>query len=477
MAYTPTITNRISPFRLRALLPCLVLAACTPLNSRMEQAPLVPTAPPVSVPDRWSRDGAQTKAVALADWWAWFGDARLTGLIGLALQRSPSIAIAEAHLRQARALRDLADAGMTSSVSASASAERVLEQRGTARSSYHAGLDASWEPDFYGYRRQALAAGEAMVAAEALTLEDAKVSLAAEVALAYIELRGLQQRQAQARSHQVRQQNLLDLASRHAETAGAEIERQRARAELALAAAALKGFDASRAQLQHSLALLCGDAPDALALELALTAAVPDAPEELALSLPADTLRQRPDVRAAAARVTAAIARIGQADAARKPVVRLEGTIGLRGLGIGGAGSSVLRGLFGAISGMAFDGGSGQARVAAEQGAALESYARFRATVLTALREVEDALAGIAAARARRLALVEAVAAAEQAATLAMRAYQDDAADFQVVLDTQRTLLASEDELVQATVANSIGHVRLYKALGGGWQPGAPLPP
>ncbi|WP_195763739.1 efflux transporter outer membrane subunit [Pseudoduganella rivuli] len=466
-------------FRAGLLAPCLMLAACGPWNSRMQDGPLVPPAQPVSIPERWSRDAPPANAAALADWWAQFGDPRLTLLIAQAQRNSTSVAIAEARLKQARALRDLAGAGLATYVSASVSAERVREQNSAPRSSYHAGLDASWEPDLYGYRRQGLSASEATVRAEALTLEDARVSLAAEVALAYIELRGVQQRQALARAYHVRQQLLLDMAGRRTGSVGAEIDRQRARAALALAAAALPGLDASRAQLEHSLALLCGDVPDALTLDLALPSPsrIPEAPDELALSLPADTLRQRPDVRAAAARVSAVIARVGQADAARKPVVRLEGTIGLRGLGIGGAGSSVLRGLFGAISGTAFDGGSGQARVAAEQGALLENYALLRASVLMALREVEDALAGLAADRARRLALQEAVAAAAQAATLAMRAYQDDALEFQTVLDTQRTLLASEDELVQATVAQGTSHVRLYKALGGGWQgSAAPLP-
>lgn len=374
------------------------------------------------------------------------------------------MALAEAHLQQARALRDLAGAGLSSYVSAGASAQSVRPSYAATVNTYQAGIDASWEPDLYGLRHQALSAGEAELLAVSLTLADTRVSVGAEVALAYIELRGVQQRQAAARSNQQRLQMLRDL------TAGAPaLDRERARAALALSNAAVSQLAVSRAQLEHSLAVLCGMAPQALGLELAFNVPVPQAPAGLALSLPADTLRQRPDVRAAGARVQAAVARLGQADAARKPVVHLEGSIGLHGLGVGGSGG-VLRGLLGSVSGIAFDGGAGRAQVAAEQGTVLESYALYRSAVLAALREVEDALVACATAQTRLQALREAVDAGQNAARLALQAYQAGQADLQVALDAQEMLFRSEDQLAQAMVADSATYVRLYKALGGGWQ-------
>jgi outer membrane protein TolC len=154
-------------------------------------------------------------------------------------------------------------------------------------------------------------------------------------------------------------------------------------------------------------------------------------------------------------------------------VVRLEGSIGLQGLRLGGSGGSVLRGLFGAISGIAFDGGAGRARVEAEQAALQESYAEYRSAVLGALREVEDALASLAAEQARRSALAIAVDSARRAALLALLAYREGRAALDAVQASQAVLLDSEDALVQATVAESTSHVRLYKALGGGWQTAA----
>jgi outer membrane protein TolC len=150
-------------------------------------------------------------------------------------------------------------------------------------------------------------------------------------------------------------------------------------------------------------------------------------------------------------------------------VVHLEGSIGLHGIGVGGSGG-VLRGLLGSVSGIAFDGGAGRAQVAAEQGGVLESYALYRSAVLVALREVEDALVACASAQTRLQALREAVDAGQNAARLALQAYQAGQTDLQVALDAQQMLFRSEDELAQALVADSASYVRLYKALGGGWQ-------
>ncbi len=453
-------------------LACLLaLAGCAILGAKPGSDALAPPPPRVDVPASWYREAPAGGNAELGNWWQRFDDAQLTALVNQALERNTSLAGAAARLQQARALRDLAGAGLATQVIASAAAARVSRRGLSSESSYSAGLDASWEPDLYGYRKAGLAASAAAFDAEALTLADGQVSVAAEVALTYIELRGVQQRQAVADNH-VRRQLILTLLAAQRTANDAGLDRERARAALALAMAELPRWQATSSQLEHSLALLCGAPPGTLADSLSAGAAVPRAPDGLALSLPADTLRQRPDVRAAAARVDAALARLGQADAARKPVVRLEGSIGLHGLGFGGTGS-VLRSLFGAISGVAFDGGAGRARVAAEQAAVQESYASYHSAVLGALRDVEDALVDVSAARERRKALRAAADIAANAANLALLAYVDGKVDVDAVLASHATLLDSEDALVLAEVAHSAAHVRLYKALGGGWQPSA----
>nr|WP_267875547.1 efflux transporter outer membrane subunit [Duganella radicis] len=444
-----------------------MLSACQSWGVHPLEGSLIPVLPGVPIPDRWSRteNTADHDPGSLSAWWQHFGDATLSALIDRAVRESTDMAVAEAHLQQARALRDLAGANLSGYVNAGVVARSARPSYAATLNTYQAGLDASWEPDLFGARRQAWSAGEAELLARTLTLADTRVSISAEVALAYIQLRGVQQRQAAARSNQMRLHVLRDLAA-----PGAELDRERVRAALALSGADLAELTLSRAQLEHSLAALCGMAPQALALELAFHVPVPQAAYGLALSLPADTLRQRPDVRSAAARVEAAVARLGEADAARKPLVRLEGSIGLHGIGVGGAGG-VLRGLLGSVSGVAFDGGAARAQVAAQQGSVLESYAYYRGAVLLALREVEDALVSVQAARDRLSALREAVDAAQSAAGLARRDYQSGERDMELALATQQVLFHSEDELARAAVADSAAYVRLYKALGGGWQP------
>jgi outer membrane protein, multidrug efflux system len=450
------------------LLACLALAGCAGSATPPEQR----AAPPaIALPHSWYREAPAGANADLSGWWSRFGDPMLADLVERALQHNTSLAAATARLQQARAVRDVAAAGLKAQVGTVLSAESTRQRTVGVRNSYRAGVDASWEPDLYGYRAAGLAASAASLEAEELTLADGQVSLAAEVALNYIELRGVQHRQAVARAHVFRHWLVWTVAGQGGSDAA--LDQERARAALALALAELSHWRSTLAQLEHGLALLCGAAPGTLALEQVVPGALPQAPGDLALRLPADTLRQRPDVRAAAARVDAALARLGQAEAARKPVVRLEGSIGLQGLRLGGSGGSVLRGLFGAISGIAFDGGAGRARVEAEQAALQESYAEYRSAVLGALREVEDALASLAAEQARRSALAIAVDSARRAALLALLAYREGRAALDAVQASQAVLLDSEDALVQATVAESTSHVRLYKALGGGWQTAA----
>lgn len=463
-----------APARMVLVLAASALAGCAAVGPHSGIVALAPKPPLLEMPASWYREVPVSDNPALGNWWQLFGDKQLTALVTQALQDNASLAGAAARLQQARALRDLAGAGLSTQVSASVAAENVRQRTFGSQRRYSAGLDASWEPDLYGYKRAGIAASAAAAAAEALRLADGQVSVAAEVALTYIELRGVQQREAVADAH-LRRQLILALLAAQRTHQDDGLDHERARSALALTMAELPRWRANRSQLEHTLALLCGATPAALALEVATSQPVPQAPEGLAMSLPADTMRQRPDVRAAAARVDAALARLGQADAARKPVVRLEGSIGLHGLGFGGSGS-VLRGLFGAISGVAFDGGAGRARVAAEQAAVQESYANYRAAVLGALRDVEDALVELAAARERRKVLRTAAEIAANAANLALLAYVEGRVDMGAILSAHAMLLESDDALVLAEVAHSTAHVRLYKALGGGWQPDEAAP-
>jgi multidrug efflux system outer membrane protein len=207
--------------------------------------------------------------------------------------------------------------------------------------------------------------------------------------------------------------------------------------------------------------------------QLGTAGPIPSAPTQLALAFPADTLRQRPDVRAEEARIAAAMARVQVADAARYPSFSISGSLGLSALTLAGLtnGASVISSLLASVSLPVFDGGANAATLRAQEAALVQAQASYQSTVLTALQEVEDALAALRGHRARLQHLQSAATAAELAALLAQQRYASGLIDFQTVLTTQRTLLSAQNSVASTLTDLGTDHVRLYKALGGGWQP------
>jgi len=199
---------------------------------------------------------------------------------------------------------------------------------------------------------------------------------------------------------------------------------------------------------------------------------VPLAPRTIADVIDAERLRQRADVRAAEARVQAALASVDAADAARYPGFRLGGSVGLTALTLAGLsnGASVATTVLASMTAPLFDGGAGKARVEVQRAALLQTQANYRGTLLTALKDVEDALVSWRNSQQRIDALQQAASAAGNAALLANNRYASGLIDFQTVLQTQRTLLSAEDSLASARADQSADYVRLIKAVGGGWQ-------
>lgn len=475
---TPTFENNNSAARrpslaLAAALVALALAGCA-TTQRPEAA-----VPAMAVPATWSPNHLVFTPAAdpqsLARWWQGLGDAQLGALVEQALQANPSLASTQAALRQARAQRDVTAAGLAPSVDGSGSAQRSRSGNSTGNS-FSTGLDASWELDVFGRLASGVAASDADVRTAQATLEGARVSLAAEVALSYIELRNLQQRLAIARSNLASQQETLQITDWRMQAGlTTSLATEQARAQAAQTAAQVPALEASLAQTRHALAVLTGQNPAALDAQLAAVVGVPQAPDALALQIPAETLRQRPDVIAAEARIAAALARVSQADAARYPSFRLGGSLGLRALTIGALtqGSSVVSSLLGSISVPLLDGGAARAQVRVQEAGLEQARLNYASTVLTALQEVEDALSALQGDGARIEQLRVAAEAAANAALLAQQRYNSGLIDFQTVLETQRTQLAAQDSLANAQATLTSDHVRLYKALGGGWTPAA----
>ena len=463
-----------------APLLCALLAALSGCTTLSPRSPVLPETP---VPAEWSTQVsspyalyAPTAAASLAQWWQRFNDRQLAALVTQALQVNTDVRTAQAALQQSRALRDVKSAGLGPAIDASASARRSQSGSNDPSNSFQAGFDASWEPDVFGGQHSALNASEADAQAAEASLANIQVSIAAEVAVTYIELRGLQARLAIARGNLAAQSETLQLSRWRAQAGlASSLDVEQAVAASEQTSAQIPSLQTSVSQALSSLAVLTGQAPGALQDSFAAAAAVPQAPADLVLAIPAETLRQRPDVRAAEHRISAALARAAQADAARYPGFQISGSLGLNALTLGSltSGASVAKALLASVSLPLFDGGAARAQVRAQEAAREQARVSYQAAVLTALKDVEDALVSLQDNRERLARLQAAASAAANADLLARQRYASGLIDFGAVLETQRTLLSTQDSVASTRASLSADHVRLYKALGGGWTPAA----
>ena len=434
-------------------------------------------APPVAVPGAWqgaSGDAAAQPAGDLSRWWETLGDRTLTELVEQALVANPDLRIAQSRLRQARAQRGLARIDFLPSIDGAVTAGTSKTTGSDTRESYTAGLDASWEIDVFGATRQAVSAAQADVEAREASLHDTQVSLAAEVALGYVDLRSYQARLSISRSSLARQEETLDLTRWRAQAGlTSDLDVQQARANLEQTRAQIPSLETALAQTEHALATLVGQPPSAMHEVLASEGSIPSVPDTVAVGIPADTLRQRPDVRAAERRLVAAIARLGEAKAARFPTFRLSGALGTSGPSIGdmlGA-ETVARSLLGSLTAPLFYRGRIRRQIEIQSEAQEQALVGYESTVLAALEEVENAIVSLANARRRRVSLEAAAEASRVAAELARQRYTTGLTSYQTVLDTERTVLSAEDGLESSKADGASALVRLYKALGGGWTP------
>ena len=415
-------------------------------------------------------DPSQTQAALQhTAWWGDFNDPLLSQLVEQALQANTSIRSAQAALQQARALRDVKNAGLLPNISVSGGTTRSDIGTSTASTKFSAGLDAAWEIDVFGGKNSTLSASEFDTLASQANLRDVQVSIAAEVALAYIQLRGQQAQLAIARNNLASQSETLQLTDWR-EQAGlvTSLEVEQAKAAAAQTSAQIPTLTASIAKTRHSLAVLTGQRPLELDLLLSASQPVPKTDELSTTTIPADTLRQRADIRADEHRIQAALSRVDAADAARYPSFKLTGKLDLSTLTLAGLTNGAS--LIGGFSIPLFDAGAGKSQVLAQQAALEQARAAYQNTVLTALKEVEDALISLQADRQRLQLLQQAATAAANAALLAQNRYNSGLIDFQTVLQTQRTLLSAQDSVASLLADLSSDHVRLIKALGGGWQ-------
>jgi NodT family efflux transporter outer membrane factor (OMF) lipoprotein len=419
-----------------------------------------------------------TAPIDLASWWRQLHDAVLNDLIFNALLNNLDLRTAQARLREARARRTLVGTNRFPTVTASGSTSlsKGSSETGTGktRELYSAGFDARWEPDVFGSLRRSEEAAQADLQATEANLYATQVALVAEVALNYVELRAYQDRLGIATTNIASQSETVQLAQWRAQ-AGlvSTLDVEQARANLAQTRAQRPTLETGRAEAERRLDILLGHTPGALTGKLAKATGMPAVPTQIAVGIPADTLRQRPDVRIAERKLAAETARVGVAQAAQYPSFKLSGSLGLDALTLGDlVGTEALtRSVLGGITAPIFDAGRIRQQIEIQTAVQAQAVIAYQSTVLNALSEVENALTALANTRERQRNVYEAVQAAQQAVTLARQRYRAGLIDFQTVLDTERSVLALEDYLKSSQAEHVTALIRLYKALGGGWLP------
>lgn len=449
-----------------ALVPlCGLLAACISVGPDYQT-------PDPAVPPSWNAP-ATIGPAALAGWWRQFNDPALNALIATALEGAPDLRTAQAKLREARARSGVAAAARLPSVGNTINARRSESAgNGVAADSYSIGFDASWEIDLFGGTRRSIEAAEATAAAAEAGVHDAQVSLAAEVARSYLDLRTQQTRLVIARD------NLASLVAsdqlvgwRHQAGLVTELDKVQSASTLEQARARIPPLKTTLEADLNALAVLTGRPRAEIAARVAAPAAMPATPPALGISLPTETIRQRADVRSAERRLAAATANIGVATAALYPSLKLTGSIGVAALSTDSllrpeaATSSLLAGLTTPI----FEGGRLRRNIEIQSALQEQALIAYQQSVAQALAEVENALVALANTRRRLASLRSAAESAQLAEKLASYRYSAGLIDYSTLQDTQRTALSVLDAQASAQGDEASALVQLYKSLGGGF--------
>ena len=443
----------------------------------------------LGVPGRYyaAPAGGALSEAELAHWWTRLDDPVLTGLIDQAVASNLDIVQAQARLRQARESLVQARAAFLPQVNASGSGGRNYSNRGGGTrvidgnvvstgsdrwsSSYSLGADASWQIDLFGELARSAEAARADLAASGYDLANVRLTIIAELVTNYVQARQAQEQLRIARETQATQQDNYNIANWRLQ-AGlvSSLDEQQARAQLAQTNAAIPQLEASLRGSLNRIAVLTGQAPGEATRALEAPAPIPVASTMIATGIPADTLRQRPDVRAAERNLAAATARIGVAQAQLYPSLGISGNIGTNATSIKNLFDIITGRVFANIAQVIFDGGRLASQVRSQRAATDAAFAAYKKSVLTALENVENAVASLNSARQRKAEFATAFDASNNAALLARSQYQSGLIDFQTLSNTETTLLNARNSLAAAQADEVLAIAQLYNALGGGWQ-------
>lgn len=415
-------------------------------------------------------------------WWELFHDTLLTTLVEQSLRQNYDLKTAQAHLQEARELYIQAGLSLLPSVTAHANYTDQIRSTGALNSRafvprglklFNTGFDATWEADIFGRVRRGFEASNDEVEAQEASLRDFSISLIAEVARNYFELRGLQKQLAVAEKNIANQRETLKITQAKFENGrGTEQDTASAVAQLEASTANIPTIRSSIQKTIHRLSVLSGQTPDALNQKLSPSAVLPKLPSQINISTPAELLRRRPDIRMAERTLAASTARIGMATADLFPRISFVGTIALEAATVAGLGmtGSDAYSLGPRITWSAFEFNRILARIRAADAHAEADIANYQQAVLNALEETENALVSYTQEQTRQKSLLNAVNASQKAQELAKLRYTAGVTDFQSLLIADARLLQDQDKLSQSQTAVATALTAIYKALGGGWE-------
>ena len=494
---TPAGAPRKAALAFTAVLP--VLLSCTAGPDYQPPQPSVPGAfyGAAEPPAPGAASLPVQDAAAAAAWWRLFRDPLLDALIERAVKSNLDLLQADTRIREARAVRILAraelfpriDSGFdyrrssgAAGVSGGPEGESLIGSAGGSgsRGQWQGGFDASWEIDLFGRVRRSVEASEADLAAAEEGRRAVLVSVTAEVARNYAELRGFQRELAVTEDNIVIQKKSVELSrQRHAAGFVGYLDVANAEAQVAATEAQVPLLDSSIKQAIYGISVLLGEAPAVLMAELSAARPIPVIPPEVPVGLPSALLRRRPDIRQAESALHAAVARIGVAEADLFPRFSLTAAAGLVSDQLKGIADPGHRywSVLPAAAWPLFDAGRVRANIAISEAQAESALIAYRRAVLTALQEVERALVAYTREQQHGEALRRAVKANKTAVDLATTLYSQGQTDFLSVIVAKQALYQSEDALAQSERNTAVNLIALYKALGGGWQPEAPPQP
>jgi NodT family efflux transporter outer membrane factor (OMF) lipoprotein len=450
-----------------------VVAGC---KTTTPPPPQIAPLPPAFKENADWKSATPADQVARGAWWQVFGDAQLDGLEARIDTANITLRAQQARFAQARAAVAIANAGrypvVTTAPAITAGTQSGNRGSATAHENTHTFLlpvDFSYEVDLWGRVRQTVAAARAEAQASAADVEAVRLSLHAELALDYFELRALDAEKALLENTVTALARALEL-TRNRYAGGIASQADVALAETQLETTRAQAVDtvARRTALEHAIAVLVGEAPAAFALApLPLATPPPDIPA----GLPSDLLERRPDIAAAERRVEAASARVGVANAAFFPRLALTATAGFesRSLTSWLTGLSTFWSAGPAAVATIFDAGRRRAVSAQAQAAFDESVATYQETILRSLQDVEDSLAALRVLREEADVQAVAVAAAERALALATNRYRGGVASYLEVIAAQSATLSNQRAALSVLSRRMSASVLLVKALGGGW--------